>query len=57
MDHLLLPVGIAIFFAGAGAFFALGFAGVCRWLEWSPVNLTVNVYQNGENSPPPGTEG
>lgn len=47
MSIIFLPLSIALFLAGCGVFFALGFAGVCRWLKWSPVNVTINI-----NNPP-----
>jgi hypothetical protein len=51
MDHFLFPIGLAFFFAGSGAFFAFGFAGVCRWLKWSPVNVTVHIHNPPETTP------
>jgi len=51
MDHVIAGLRLASFFGTTGVFFALGFAGVCRWLKWYPINVTVNVYQNGEKSP------
>jgi hypothetical protein len=30
--------------AAIGAGFTLGVIGVCRWLQWAPVNITVNNY-------------
>lgn len=47
MDHITVPIGFAIFFAGSGALFALSFAGVCRLLKWAPINITVTI-----NNPP-----
>lgn len=35
--NLFMVVGLC------GAIFGVGFAGVCRLLKWSPVNVTVNV--------------
>jgi hypothetical protein len=54
MDYIMLPIALAVFFAGLGAFCAFGFAFVCRLLKWSPVNVTVNIHQYGTEEPPEG---
>lgn len=61
MDAILAAIKLASLFGTAGVFFALGFAGVCRWLEWAPVNTTViikNFYHgNDDVAPSSGSEG
>lgn len=61
MDAILTTIKLASLFCTAGIFFALGFACVCRWLEWAPVNTTViikNFYHgNDEATPSSGSEG
>jgi|APCry1669189567_1035234.scaffolds.fasta_scaffold35725_3 hypothetical protein len=47
MDQFFAAIRLASFLGTSGAFFALGFAGVCRWLKWSPVNINVTI-----NNPP-----
>lgn len=47
LNALFVVTGWAFLVGATGAFFALGFAGVCRWLKWSPVNVTVTI-----NNPP-----
>lgn len=49
MDHYLTAIRLAAFFGFFGAIFALGFASVCKWLKWAPINITVNINN------PPGT--
>lgn len=34
---------VALLCLMCGAAATLGIAAVCRWLKWSPVNITVNV--------------
>lgn len=56
MDWLFSGIRLAAFISMSGAFFALGIAGICKWLNWAPVNLTVNIhhYQDREPRPSPG---
>jgi hypothetical protein len=42
-DHFLSALRLAAFFGISGSIFALGFAMVCRALNWAPINITVNV--------------
>ena len=50
-DWFLDGLRLAAFLSMSGAFVAIGFAGVCKLLGWSPVNITINsiVYQRGED--------
>lgn len=45
MNSALAGLRLAMFFALSGAAFTLGVGLVCRWLKWSPVNITLNVYR------------
>lgn len=40
-------IRIAIVVGGSGAVFALCVVVICRWLKWAPINITVNVNNNG----------
>lgn len=40
-------IKLAIFFGCSGAIFALAIIVICRWLRWAPINITVNVNNNG----------
>lgn len=37
---------LAAFFGISGGIFALGAFGVCKALNWAPVNLTVNIHNH-----------
>lgn len=52
MDKFLAAFNLAALFAMSGALFAIGFIGVCRWLKWAPVNITIN-----HHFPSSGSEG
>jgi len=42
---VLAGIRLVGFVGLAGAAFTLGVATVCRWLKWSPINITVNIQQ------------
>jgi hypothetical protein len=44
IEALLILAGACVSSAAIGASFVFGVAMVCRWLEWAPVNTTVNIY-------------
>lgn len=44
---LLVLIGAAFASMVCGGALAFGIATVCRWMEWAPVNTTVNIYNNG----------
>lgn len=46
LHPLVSGLKLVLFFGGSGALFAAGFAAACRWLEWAPVNITVNVHNH-----------
>jgi|HubBroStandDraft_6_1064221.scaffolds.fasta_scaffold00050_79 hypothetical protein len=37
-------IGLVIAVGCCGGSFAFGACLVCRWMEWSPVNTTINVF-------------
>lgn len=49
MDELLKGAlagfRLIVFCGLAGAAFTFGVAVVCRYLKWSPINITVNIQQ------------
>jgi len=46
--HAILVLAGAAFAAMVcGGALAFGVATVCRWMEWAPVNTTINIYNNG----------
>lgn len=49
VEAILILVGAV--FAVSCCFAGIAFAVclVCRWMEWSPVNLTVNLYDYRDN--------
>lgn len=55
LNAILIVTGWAFFIGASGAFFALGFIIVCRWLDWSPVNTKVilNNYFHEDHRPSP----
>jgi hypothetical protein len=49
MDQVLGILKIASLCGSCGIFFAFGFAAVCKWLEWSPVNITIKTFVHHVN--------
>lgn len=43
IESMAAGIRLAIFFGCSGAIFALAMVGICRWLKWAPINITVNV--------------
>lgn len=52
LNALFVVTGWAFLVGASGAFFALGVAGVCRWLNWAPINVNVHIYRDGTEEPP-----
>lgn len=54
MDDLLHAISagirIGIFMGTSGAIFTIAVIGMCRWLKWAPINITVNVINDGASS-------
>lgn len=53
-DWIFAGVRLAAFLSMSGAFVALGFVGVCKWLKWAPVNITINTTTCPPTSPEEG---
>lgn len=51
INSWLSGLKLVLLFGGSGALFATGFALACRWLEWAPVNITVNIHHRGDSPP------
>jgi hypothetical protein len=51
MDDAIKVLSMAMIVVTFGGLFALGFAIVCRTLNWSPVNITVHqtIYKPEED--------
>lgn len=49
MEQAIKSIGVLVFVCGAGASFAFGFAIVCQWMRWTPINVNVTIHN------PPGT--
>lgn len=57
LNALFIVTGWAFLVGASGAFFALGIVGVCRWLKWAPINITINNYTHlHEDGPSPRQE-
>jgi hypothetical protein len=60
MDDILHAVvagiRIGIFIGTSGAIFAFSVIGTCRWLNWAPINITVNVINDGASSVVPSDQ-
>lgn len=54
VNSWLSGLKLILLFGGSGALFAAGFALACRWLEWAPVNITVNLHNNLDDPPSGG---
>ena len=50
VEALLILAGACVSSAAIGASFIFGVAMVCRWLEWAPVNTTVNISYHGPDA-------
>lgn len=37
---------LASFIGTTGAIFAFGIICACKWLKWSPINVTVHLHNN-----------
>ena len=48
IDPFISAIRLAIVIGLSGGFFAGCVIAVCRWLNWAPVNITVNVYKSQE---------
>lgn len=48
IDPLLQAAGLIVLVGLCGASLAFGFAAVCRWLGWAPININVTVTQKDE---------
>lgn len=44
INHLMAFVGFAAMVGVCGATLTAGSAIVCRWMNWSPINISVKVY-------------
>lgn len=58
MDQFVSAISLALALSTMGAFFALGIVFICRWLDWSPVNIKVilNNYVHEDCRPSPTTK-
>jgi hypothetical protein len=45
---IMAGLRIGIFIGTSGAIFMISVIGMCRWLKWAPINITVNVNNYGE---------
>lgn len=46
IEHLFQAVGLVTLVGACGASMAFGFAAVCRWMAWAPINININVNVN-----------
>lgn len=49
VHSLLLGLKLAYVACLCGAGFMLGAATICKWLNWAPVNVTVNLNDQRES--------
>lgn len=49
-EAILILLGACTVAGAIGASFIFGVAMVCRWLEWAPVNTTVNISYHGPDA-------
>lgn len=40
---MFAAIGFIFMVGASGAAFVFGVATVCRWMEWAPLNITVNL--------------
>jgi len=43
---ILCLIGLCFTVGCSAAAFAIGWAVVGRWLEWAPINMTVNIHNH-----------
>lgn len=49
VEAIVTATGLVVLVGACGASMAFGFASVCRWMAWAPININVTVNQPDEN--------